>query len=110
MAFTPIEDFQQVLESGMHQYTQCALKSPGKFFENKGQTQEREFAMSMEEFEERINAIAAPILTHGNKPIASVAVAGPSYRLNKERMTEIGSGLLATVREIAKEFEIATNS
>lgn len=73
------------------------------------QTRERGFSLSLQEFEEGINAIAVPILDHNNQPIASVAVAGPSYRPTEERMIEIGPEILATVREISIEVEIATN-
>jgi hypothetical protein len=39
--------------------------------------------------------------------IASVAVAGPVYRLSRERMVEIGPVLLATVHDITKEIKMA---
>jgi len=64
----------------------------------------------MEEFEEGINAIAAPIYNQKKQPIASVAIAGPSYRLTRERMIDIGSGLLATVGEIAREVDITSTT
>lgn len=106
LAFSSKEVVQEILDQGMHQYTQCTLDSPKKFFNNMHETRQRGFAISMEEYEEGINAIAAPIVNQKDLPIASVAIAGPSFRLTQERMLEIGSGLLATVREIAQEVEI----
>ncbi len=108
LAFSPIELVQQVLEHGMPRYTQNTLVSLDSFFENMNQTRERGFALSLQEFEEGINAIAVPILDNRNQPIASVAVAGPSYRLTQERMIEIGNQILAIAREISTEFEMAT--
>lgn len=110
LAFSPFEVVQKVLEQGMPRYTQNTLISVESFFENMKQTQERGYALSLQEFEEGINAIAVPILDHRNQPIASVAVAGPSYRLTQERMAEIGNNLMATAHEISVEVEIATNT
>ena len=44
----------------------------------------------MQEYEDGINAVAAPVLNAENFPIAAVTVAGPAYRLTKEQMLEIG--------------------
>ena len=110
LAFSPKELVHRIIERGMHQYTETTLDSPEIFFENLKQTQQRGFAMSLEEFEDGINAVAAPILTQDAQPIASIAVAGPSYRLSQERMLEIGLTLLDIVHEIAVEAEITTNS
>ena len=106
----PPEVVQHVLESGTLRYTQNTLVTEDSFSENLKQTWERGFPLSMQEFEEGINAIAVPILDHRNQPLASVAIAGPSYRLTKERIVEIGQQFIAAVREIATEVEIANNT
>jgi IclR family KDG regulon transcriptional repressor len=110
LAFSPIEVVQQVLARGMPRYTQNTLESVDKFIEDMKQTREQGFSLSLQEYEEGINAIAVPILDHNNQPIASIAIAGPSYRLNQEKMLEIGPNILATIREISSEVEITTNS
>lgn len=106
LAYLPEEDVRQILEHGMPRYTQNTITSPGAFFEDIRNTRERGYAISEQEFEEGINALAAPICNH---PIASVSIAGPAYRLTRERMIEIGSQLIATTNNIAKEVELATN-
>ncbi len=110
LAFSPPEVLQKVIEHGMHQYTQYTLDSHEEFQENIEQTRKRGFAISMEEYEEEINAIAVPILDQDNLPIASIAIAGPSYRLTQEKMLEIGYDLLLIVREIEKAVKISTNT
>ena len=55
----------------------------------------------MQEYEEGINAVTAPILDLSDQPIAAVAAAGPTYRLSRERMIEIGPLVLATAHDIA---------
>jgi DNA-binding IclR family transcriptional regulator len=110
LAFSPIEVVQQVLEHGMPRYTKSTIVSDESVMENLRQTRERGFALSLQEFEEGINAIAVPILDHDAQPIASVAIAGPSFRLTQERMLEIGQQIVAIAREISIEVEIATNT
>ena len=106
LAFSSDKVVQQVLDHGMPQYTNCTLDSSDKFFENIRKIREQGFALSLQEFEEGINAIAAPIMNHNNEPVASVAIAGPSYRLTLERMLEIGDQIIATAHDIAIEAEM----
>lgn len=106
LAFLPEERVRHVLERGMPQYTRATLTSFEGFFEDIEQIRKRGFAISDQEFEEGINAIAAPIC---NQPIASISIAGPAYRLTRERMLELGPSLLATARDIAQEVEKGVN-
>lgn len=106
LAFMPEENVRQILERGMPRYTQNTVISPETFFEDMHKTRERGYAISEQEFEEGINALAAPICNH---PIASVSIAGPAYRLTRERMIEIGPKLVVAANNIAKEVELAVN-
>jgi IclR family acetate operon transcriptional repressor len=110
LAFMPDEAVRRILERGMTQYTLNTLRSPEAFFENMRQIRQQGFALSEQEFEEGINAVAAPILDLNGQPIASVAIAGPAYRLTRERMIDIGPLILATARDIAREIEMAAHA
>ena len=90
----------------MPHYTATTVSSLEQFFEDTAEIRERGFAISEQEFEEGINAMAAPI---SNPPIASVSIAGPAYRLTLERMLELGPRLLAAARDIGQEVEKAGN-
>jgi len=103
LAFLPEEKIRDILARGMPQYTHNTLTSEEAFWENIRKTREQGYATSEQEFEDGINAIAAPICNH---PIASVSIAGPAYRLTRERMIEIGPHLLATVKKITQEVEV----
>jgi len=109
LAFIPEENVKSILERGMARYTQNTILSQKAFFENMHETREQGFALSEQEFEEEINAIAAPIFNSKSKPFASVSIAGPAYRLTRERMIEIGSDLVAAANNIARDVELAVN-
>ena len=70
-------------------------------------TREQGFAISEQEFEDGINAIAAPIFNSKHQPIASISVAGPAYRLSRERMVEISLSVMDTANKIAHEVKLA---
>jgi DNA-binding IclR family transcriptional regulator len=105
LAFIPEENVKRILERGAPQYTPRTLTSPQEFFKDLHLTRERGFAISEQEFEDGINAIAAPIFDRNQQPIASLSVAGPAYRLTCERMLAISPALLATTREIAQAVD-----
>jgi DNA-binding IclR family transcriptional regulator len=106
LAFLPEENVKQILDYGMPKYSENTISSLEVYLEGILQIRERGFAISEQEFEEGINAIAAPICY---QPIASVSIAGPAYRLTKERMLEISPDLLRTAKNIATEVERAGN-
>jgi DNA-binding IclR family transcriptional regulator len=106
LAFLPEERVRDILARGMPMYTQNTVKSVEAFFDDIHYTREQGYAISEQEFEDGINAIAAPICNH---PIASISVAGPAYRLTRERMIEIGPNLKAVAKNVAREVELAVN-
>jgi len=71
-------------------------------------TRERGFAISEQEYEDGINAVAAPILDLNDYPIAAIAVAGPAFRLSRERMLALGPVIRATADTIAREISLSS--
>jgi DNA-binding IclR family transcriptional regulator len=106
LAFLPEDVVKSILERGMPKRTPTTMITPEDFFKDIRQIREQGFAISLQEFEEGINAVAAPICNH---PIASISIAGPAYRLTEERMLEIGPHLIAVANKIAIEVEMAAN-
>ena len=107
LAFVPEQDVRRLLDHGMHGYTRHTITSQSALFKNLLETKERGFAISEQEFEEGINAIAAPIFSSTLEPIASISIAGPAYRLTRDRMDRIGSDLMAAAKKIAREVGLA---
>lgn len=106
LAHLPRETVLHVLEHGMSQYTPWTVISREKILETLEQSQEIGFAYTEQEFEEGINAVSAPVLGRGGLPIASVSVAGPAYRLSREKLLEIGPAVRATADKIAHEMQM----
>jgi len=105
LAYAPDEFVQHILESTLPQYTPNTLHSPEALLASLRQIREQGYAISVQEFEEGINAVAAPILGLNNQPIASIAVAGPSFRLTHEHMVQIGSHIQSVAYDITSNIQ-----
>jgi len=103
LAYLPGEQVRLILEQGMPAYTENTRVSPADLDHDLQVTRERGFALSEQEYERDINAVAAPILDAQGCPVAVIAIAGPAYRLSHERMLELGLSIRAATDAIARE-------
>lgn len=107
LAYLPEDAVKRLLAQGMPHYTPYTPLTPAAVFEDLKLTREQGFACSIEEYEDGISAVAAPILDGSGHPLAATAIVGPAYRLTKEQMLEIGPDVVATAQAIAEELAIA---
>jgi len=73
-------------------------------------TAERGYAISEQEYEEAINAVAAPIFDAEKRPVASIAIVGPSFRLTKNRFPLLGDSLRRMTQVISNEVGLTALS
>ena len=59
------------------------------------------WAQSVEEYEDGLNSVAAPIRDHDGKVIASLSAAGPTYRLSPERLPQVAATVVAAADEVS---------
>jgi DNA-binding IclR family transcriptional regulator len=102
LAFMPESAVRRILTRGMPTTTEHAAGSAEILLEDLRHTRERGFALAVQEYEYGIDAVAAPILDQAGQPVASISVAGPTFRLTRERMIEIGPQVVSAARAIAK--------
>jgi len=107
IAFLPTEEIEKILAVEIVAHTKCTLTSRDEILKNLQQVRKVGFAMDLGELEEGINAVAAPILDKDGRPVASVSVAGPAYRLTTEKMMEIGPVVRKTAEDISREIQRA---
>ena len=110
MAYLPDDQVSKILGESLTQYTDNTRVSLTDIYKDLRITRERGFATSEQEYEKDIHAVAAPILDANNHPIAVIAIAGPSFRLPRERMLMLGQSIRATTEAIAREIGLATLS
>jgi IclR family transcriptional regulator, KDG regulon repressor len=110
MAYSDEAVVRKFFDRGFHEYTKYTVRNSETFIHIFQLVRDRGFAYSEQEFEEGINAVAAPILDRNLRPIAAIAVAGPAYRLSVERMLEIGPSVAAAGKELSQELELLVDA
>lgn len=110
LAFLPEDHTRMILEKGMPRFTQNTPASPEAFFEDMRQIRKQGFALSEKEYEDEINAVAVPVFDPDRRPVASLAAAGPSYRLTREQMLVIGPDLVEAAGKISRELALMTTA
>lgn len=108
LAFLPVEKVQAILDRGITRFTQYTPCSASEVWEDLAAAKKDGFALSEQELEEGINAVSAPIFDADHRPVASIAIAGPAYRLTRERMVSMGPDIIAACEGISKELQLAT--
>jgi DNA-binding IclR family transcriptional regulator len=110
MAYLPEDQVARILGEGLPKYTDHTPGTIDAVLDDLRLTRGRGFSMSEEEYEKDIHAVAAPILGIDNRPLAAIAIVGPSYRLTRERMLILGQSIRATTETIAREVGHTTLS
>lgn len=64
-------------------------------------TRERGFSMTEETYAQGLNAISAPVCLVGQPALGVLTIAGPSFRLTRERMQSLGVELMACAAQLA---------
>jgi DNA-binding IclR family transcriptional regulator len=59
------------------------------------------YAITVEELEAGLNAIAAPVLDFGGAVVAAVSLSGPAYRLDRSRLHELSQPIMDAADRIS---------
>lgn len=87
LAYLP--DTKKYLEN-LEPCTKYSVTDAKKLEEQLGDIHTHGYGFTIEELELGLSAVAAPIWSAKNDVIAAVCISGPSYRITKERITELG--------------------
>ncbi len=110
LAYLPSDQVQAVVEKGPGRYRDGRPVSLPNLCRDLQTVRERGFAISEQEYEQDINAVAAPILNADGRPMLVIAIVGPSFRLSPERMQLLGQSIRATVDSITREIGLSALS
>lgn len=94
------EELLRILPPELHKATKHTISSRKELMEHLEQVRRQGYAFDKEENEIGLNCVAAPIFDFNGKAVSAISVAGPSARLNDERMEE----LIGVVRKAAAEI------
>lgn len=102
LAFRTPAAIERYLERPMERFTDRTLTDADAVRERLREVRRQGYTWAMDEFEDGISSIAAPIADASGEVIAAVHVHGPSYRFPAERSkAELAQQLLAGAARIA---------
>ncbi len=104
LAYLPEKQMQTILKSVHRKYPECTATTLAEIQTQLKLIRGRGFAISEQEYEEGINAVAAPILDANQFPVAAMAIVGPAFRLSAERLLELGCPLCETTNALARDM------
>jgi IclR family transcriptional regulator, KDG regulon repressor len=107
LAYLPEYQVKAILATGMAKHTEYTLTTPDALYQDLHEIRRRGFAISEQEYEKDINAVAAPILDMNGCPLAVIAIVGPSFRLSHDLMMRLGQSILETANAITSEVGLA---
>lgn len=86
-------ELNQVLEQGLEAYTSMTITDPEVLLTELETLREREWASSVAEWEEGINALAVPVRDPEGRVVAALAVNAPAFRLPESSFAEMADQL-----------------
>jgi DNA-binding IclR family transcriptional regulator len=105
LAALPAERRAALLKAaGMNRFTAHTITSATALNRQLVAAQADGYAMSVEEFEDGLNAVAAPIRDHTARVVGAVSVSGPAYRFTEQRMKDVSPDVIAAAAAISSRM------
>lgn len=104
MAHLPPSALEAVLAAPRQRFTAATITSAAALRRQFTEARERVWAEAVEEFEEGLNAAAAPIRGPEGEVVAAVSAAGPAYRLAPDELPRVAEALLRAGEEISRRL------
>ncbi|MPY81889.1 MAG: hypothetical protein GEV00_00965 [Actinophytocola sp.] len=82
-----------MLSGELERFTENTIVDPAALREELDEVVGNGFATTIEEFEEGLNAAAAPIRDAEGTVVATIGVSGPSYRLDADELRKLAPGI-----------------
>jgi DNA-binding IclR family transcriptional regulator len=105
LAFAPPSIRRELLETAtLTRFTSRTITATEEFEQQLRDIARDGYVVSIEEFEEGLNAVAAPIRDHSGTVIAALSVSGPVYRLSEQRAYEIAAEVVAAAADVGRRM------
>jgi IclR family transcriptional regulator, KDG regulon repressor len=101
VAFESEEDLRRRFNRELPRYTRNTHSTSVELLQDLERVRERGYATDLEEFEDGLRCIAAPVRDYTRKVIGALSVSGPAHRLSDERIEQ---AIAAEVIRCGKEL------
>jgi len=97
----PVEEVKRLLPEELTPLTEYTITSRSQLLEDLGRSFVRGYAVAWEELELGLVAVGAPLRNFDGDVIAAISLTGPTRRLPRDRIPEIGKMICEKAREIS---------
>lgn len=96
------EDLRRRFSGGLKGYTKNTITDLDALLRNLAEAREKGYATDLEEFEEGLRCVGAPIRDYTRKVIGALSVSGPAHRLTDDKIAqEFGPEVTRSARELS---------
>ncbi len=89
LAYLPPDEQSEIVAGPHKRFTDRTVVDPEYLAETLGQIRTDGYAIAIEEYEEGLAAVAAPVLAADGHIVATIDVSGPAYRLGEAELSEM---------------------
>lgn len=105
LAFLPESELNELLKKRTFKsYTRNTITSPSSLKAELQLIRKRGYAMDNEEIEDGLKCIAAPIRDYSGKVIASMSIAGPVFRITRDRASSMARSVMEAAKQLSTEL------
>lgn len=104
LAYLEQSEIEALLAAPLERFTEHTITSVAVLRDQLQQARERGWAQAVEEYEEGLNAVAAPIRGPEGAVVAALSAAGPTYRLAPESLPAAAQALRRAAEEISRRL------
>jgi DNA-binding IclR family transcriptional regulator len=105
MAFLPAEKQQAVIQSGLESFTGKTIVDPQTLLADLADIKNKGWCFSEGEYFEDTFGLSVPLFDKKGKVVASLSIAGPSYRMTAEKIPEALAMLQNSARSIQEYLQ-----
>lgn len=93
-----------IAEKSLKRFTEKTITDPDVLHQHLHQIREQGYAVDDEEIESGLRCVAAPVRNHRREVVAAISLSGPAQRMDKEKLDQIISGVVATATIISAQL------
>ena len=102
MAYLAEEDWERIIaKEGLRRYTASTITQVRKLKAHLRDIRGKGYAVSYQEADRDVRAVAAPILNGAGELVGGLSVAGPAYRINLQKVDRMRSLVVEGARRIS---------
>jgi len=104
LAYAPRDVVDDVIARGLVKRTPSTITSVRRWRAQLAETRERGYAIDDCENEDDVRCVGAPIFDHRGDPTAAISIAGPAWRITRERADSLGPRVVDAARTISTKL------